>query len=416
MKVPSPPLVGVGREPDLVSSVPEYNGDYSPVPLKLLLHLSFMRTKKTVVLTPQAVGVRTLRVPLVLSGEQFSVLAPVFDLYNRAWGEVVLWCNRNKSTSRTRLQKELYHQLRETYPELPSQYVAVLLREGASAVKSWNSNNPKRKWELKAVRRKKTLSLDARLFSVRGALLTVSTRVKTPRLRLLLPETPTWFTQRYPQGKLNAVKLGITRSGKAYINLIYRVPQPAQPPTSGETLGVDRGLYKIAVTSKGGEYTSNQVRAVRRKYQHNRATLQQKGTRSAKRRLKAMSGREKRFMSDINHCVSKHLVHTPNIGRIALENLTGIRKNKRNKTTRKWLGQWAFHQLESNIIYKAHHLGIDVVLVDPAYTSQCCSTCGYTDRNNRRKGTFACRSCGFIANADVNAAINIRDKSFLPTT
>ena len=128
-----------------------------------------------------------------------------------------------------------------------------------------------------------------------------------------------------------------------------------------------------------------------------------------------MSGREKRFMSDVNHCVSKHLVHTPNIGRIVLENLTGIRRNRCNKTTRKWLGQWAFHQLEHYIIYKAHQQGIEVVLVDPAYTSQRCSACGYTDRNNRRKGTFACRECGFIANADVNAAINIRNKAFLPT-
>ena len=374
-----------------------------------------MRTKETIILPPEAVGVRTLRLPLVLSDEQFSVLAPVFDLYNQVWGEVVLWCNRNKSVNRSRLQKELYHQLRGAYPELPSQYVAVLLREGSAAVKSWNSNNPKRRWELRAVRRKKTLSLDARLFSVRGALLTVSTRVKTPRLRLLLPETPTWFTQRYPQGKLTAAKLGVTRSGKPYINLIYRVPQPTQPPTSGETLGVDRGLYKIAVTSKGGEYTSNQVRAVRRRHQHTRATLQQKGTRSAKRRLRAMSGREKRFMSDVNHCVSKQLAQTPNIGRIVLENLTGIRRNKRNKTTRKWLGQWAFHQLEHYITYKAHQQGIEVALVDPAYTSQRCSTCGYTAKHNRRKGTFACRQCGFISNADVNAAINIRDKSFLPT-
>jgi transposase, IS605 orfB family len=373
-----------------------------------------MKPKKTIVLPPEAVGVRTLRLPLVLSDEQFSVLTPVFDLYNRVWGEVVLWCNRNKSTSRTRLQKELYHQLRETYPELPSQYVSILLREGAAAVKSWNSNNPKCRWALRAVRRRKTLSLDARLFSVRGALLTVSTRVKTPRLRLLLPGVPAWFTERYPEGKLNAAKLGVTRSGKAYINLIYRVPQPTQAP-SGETLGVDRGLYKIAVTSKGGEYTSNQVRAVRRRHQYTRATLQQKGTRSAKRRLKAMSGREKRFMSDVNHCVSKHLAHTPNIGRIVLEDLTGIRRNRCNKTTRKWLGQWAFHQLEHNIIYKAHQQGIEVVLVDPAYTSQRCSACGYTAKNNRRKGTFACRSCGFIANADVNAAINIRNKFLLPT-
>lgn len=374
-----------------------------------------MRPKKTTILPPQAVGVRTLPVPLVLSDEQFSTLTPVFELYNQAWGKVVSWCNQNKSANRSRLQKELYHPLRDTYPELPSQYVSILLREGAAAVKSWNTNNPKRKWALKAVRRKKTLSLDARLFSVRGALLTVSTRVKTPRLRLLLPETPTWFTERYPEGKLNAATLGVTRTGKPYINLIYRIPQPIQTPTRGDTLGVDRGLYKIAVTSKGGEYTSNQVRAVRRKYQHNRATLQHKGTRSAKRRLKAMSGREKRFMSDVNHCVSKQLVHTPNIERIVLEDLTGICNSKRNKTTRKWLGQWAFHQLEFNIVYKAHQLGIEVALVDPAYTSQRCSSCGYTAKHNRRKGSFACRQCGFTANADVNAAINIRNKFFLPT-
>ena len=45
-----------------------------------------MRTKKTIVLPPEAVGVRTLRLPLVLNDEQFSVLTPVFDLYNQVWG------------------------------------------------------------------------------------------------------------------------------------------------------------------------------------------------------------------------------------------------------------------------------------------------------------------------------------------
>ncbi|WP_017305939.1 hypothetical protein [Spirulina subsalsa] len=46
-----------------------------------------------------------------------------------------------------------------------------------------------------------------------------------------------------------------------------------------------------------------------KRYLHNRKTLQQKGTRSAKRRLKAMSGREKWFMGDVNHCVTKKLAN-----------------------------------------------------------------------------------------------------------
>lgn len=373
-----------------------------------------MKTRQTVLVPPQEVGVRTLRLPLGAGAEQLAVLTPVFDLYNQAWGKVVAWCNTNKSANRTRLQKELYHPLRQTYPDLPSQYISIVLREGAAAVKSWNSNNPKKKWQLKAVRRKKTLPLDARLFSVRGSLLTVSTRVKTPRLRLLLPDIPTWFSTSYPDAKLNAAKIGITRSGQGFINLVYRI-ENTKPVEDGLVLGVDRGLYKIVVTSEGGEYTSSQVRAIRRRYQHTRAKLQQKGTRSAKRRLKAMSGREKRFMSDLNHRISKQLVHTPNLHTIVLEDLTGIRKAKRNKTTRTWLGQWAFSQLEFDITYKAHALGITVALVDPAYTSQRCSTCGHTAKNNRSKGTFACRLCGFVANADVNAAVNVRDKYLLST-
>ena len=46
--------------------------------------LYFMKTKKTIVLAPEVVGVCTLRLPLVLSDEQFSTLDPVFDLYNQA--------------------------------------------------------------------------------------------------------------------------------------------------------------------------------------------------------------------------------------------------------------------------------------------------------------------------------------------
>jgi len=47
--------------------------------------------------------------------------------------------------------------------------------------------------------------------------------------------------------------------------------------------------------------------------------------------------------------------------------------------------------------------------VNPAYTSQTCSECGTTDKNSRKsQALFECVSCGYSANADVNAAKNIR--------
>lgn len=57
---------------------------------------------------------------------------------------------------------------------------------------------------------------------------------------------------------------------------------------------------------------------------------------------------------------------------------------------------------------KAKLEGIVVKYVNPAYTSQACSKCGYTSRSNRKnQSDFVCEECGFKANADYNASVNI---------
>ncbi|WP_297216731.1 zinc ribbon domain-containing protein, partial [Thermoplasma sp.] len=45
--------------------------------------------------------------------------------------------------------------------------------------------------------------------------------------------------------------------------------------------------------------------------------------------------------------------------------------------------------------------------VNPKYTSQKCSICGYTDKNNRHGSVFRCNNCGFELHADLNASRNI---------
>ncbi|MFE5594799.1 zinc ribbon domain-containing protein, partial [Streptomyces sp. NPDC056549] len=72
---------------------------------------------------------------------------------------------------------------------------------------------------------------------------------------------------------------------------------------------------------------------------------------------------------------------------------------------------WGFHQLGRFIVYKAKRVGVPLVYADPAYTSQRCSQCGHIERGNRQsQATFACRSCGFLANADDSASHNIARK------
>lgn len=60
-------------------------------------------------------------------------------------------------------------------------------------------------------------------------------------------------------------------------------------------------------------------------------------------------------------------------------------------------------------------LGITSDEVNPAYTSQTCSCCGYVDKRNRpSQGTFRCLWCGNTMHADVNAARNIRSRPASP--
>lgn len=59
--------------------------------------------------------------------------------------------------------------------------------------------------------------------------------------------------------------------------------------------------------------------------------------------------------------------------------------------------------------------GITVTEVNPAYTSQTCSGCGYADKRNRRsQQAFSCLWCGHQVHADLNAARNIRKRRALP--
>lgn len=352
---------------------------------------------------------RVLKQDLTLSPAQLDILQQQIDIYNKLFVEVVDWCKSNKSVNRFNAHKALYDRLRAEYPQLLSQFVIIVFREACAAVKSWNSNNPKRKWQLRSIRRSQSVMMDLRLLSLRGNLLTLSTLKGQPRTRTLLADVPSWFDERYPERKLQAATVHISHKGNPYINLIFTVPGAA-PRDTGSTVGIDRGLYKLAVTSKGGEFSGSQVRSQQRKYLYNRATLQQKGTRSAKRRLKAISGKEKRFMKDVNHQITSKLAKDETVKTYVLEDLTNIRKDKRGKKGPSWVNRWSFYQFEMFLQYKCEIAGITVVEVNPRHTSQACNVCGFTNPMNRDKSKFRCLTCGHRDNADANAAKNIRDK------
>jgi putative transposase len=186
----------------------------------------------------------------------------------------------------------------------------------------------------------------------------------------------------------------------------------ARPVEPQGFLGVDMGVVQIATDSDGRTYTGEQLNRYRRRQIRLRATLQAKKTESARRLLTKRSRRESRHAANVNHVISKSIVaEAERTSRgIAVEELTGIRTRVRlrNKPQRATLHSWSFAQLGEFLNYKARRAGIPLVQVDPRYTSQTCSKCGHRDKRNRPdQATFICRSCGVVAHADVNAAVNI---------
>ena len=170
--------------------------------------------------------------------------------------------------------------------------------------------------------------------------------------------------------------------------------------------GIYRGIKNIAVLSNNTFFNSKHLKDVKGKYQHNRKILQHVGTRSAHRKLKEMSGRERRFVQDTNHVISKNIVNLP-FDIFVLEELESSKLKKNGRRFNHKLGSWSPSQLEQFIEYKAEDSGKTVIYVDPRYTSQECSKCGYRDRNNRKGSSFHCRNCNFQLHADLNASRNI---------
>lgn len=358
---------------------------------------------------------RALVLPLALSLDQHAMYSQLADLYNRVWGSAVSWYDANHSVNAAAAQKALYYSLRARFPQLPAQFVCNALRDAAGAVRSWNSNHPRRRWSLRASRKRPTVRFDLRTMGLRGNLLTLSSMHGLKRQRFLLPSIPAWFDERYPERRLQAVTLVLDPNDLVTrLTLTFRIPKAE--PVEGRVLGVDLGMHALYKDSEGGEYRYPRVQRVRRRYAYDRRTLQEKGTRSAHRRLKAMRHREERFIRDVNHRASKRLANTPNVSVIAFEDLAYIRRQARKgaktgRRRRNMLNQWPFAQLQEFTAYKAARNGVRTMMVNPAYTSQKCNRCGYVDARNRDHARFDCLRCGHNDNADHNAALNIRDRA-----
>ena len=306
----------------------------------------------------------------------------------------------NKTFNKNKLNKGTYRSVRERIPTLPSALIQTARDTASEALKAT---------ELKKKIKRKSLTIryDNRTFKFYPDSHTVS--LTTVKGRLVYPVAHSPLIDKYKGEYTNAQLVIDEKRNRIFIMVQVNVPdKEVVKKEDVKVLGIDRGVKNIAVLSNNVFFNSKHLREVKGRYQYLKRKLQHLGTRSAHRKLKKLSGRERRFVRDVNHVISKNIVSLP-YDMFSLEALepAKMKHNGKGKRFRRSLGSWSPFELEKFIEYKAKDAGKTVIYVNPKHTSQRCSKCSYVDKNNRHGSVFKCINCGFELNADLNASRNI---------
>ena len=341
-------------------------------------------------------SIKTVKCRLEVDKETEPILQESIERFADCCNDVLSVSKEHKTTNKVKLQHLCYHQLKAKY-ELPANLV---IRAIARVAESAKGKKPPKQYKPTSI------AYDQRTFcfiepkeeisiSTHAGRLHIKLRLGNFQRGLLAGQKPTSATLSYKRNK------------KAfYINIVLE--KEVVVPSGNNPVGIDRGLYNIATTTKGQTFSGRKIMHTRKHYANLRKRLQAKGTKSAKRRLKHLSGRERRWMTDTNHCISKAIVNNCQLNDIlVMEDLKYIRDRvKTQKKQKLFIHSWSFYQLQNFIEYKAIEVGIPVIYIDPHYTSQNCSRCG--QKGIRDKHSFVCPSCNHKNNADFNASYNIQ--------
>ena len=390
--------------------------------------------------------VKVQKFKLIISKEQSERLVEVSSAYRDACNFVSQWVfDHGVLLDFLKIQKQLYHEVREKF-RLNSQLTLSVFKTVVARYKTVREQlfqNPakykvggkivdgKKKGVYKIVPRTlewlwhplhfKALQCDQvrnRNYRISGhqsvALTTMHGVVKC-----------SFYATPYFHDLLNAGwKMGTAKIFYQRKNWYLLVPMsspekevPLSPQKVDTIVGIDRGLrFLVATADSKGNTSFLQGKSVthkRHQFEKKRRVLQIHNTKSSRRRIRLMEKRENRWMSDINHQISKALVDRYGSRTLfVLEDLTGVSFDEENlnrsKKQKKDLTSWAFYQLEQFLSYKAQGVGSMVLKVPAHYTSQRCPKCGKILKSNRNhtKHEYSC-SCGFRSNDDRVGALNL---------
>ena len=221
------------------------------------------------------------------------------------------------------------------------------------------------------------------------------------------------------------------KAGRYYVSVLIEIPENEKPVLNNLGMGIDLGVKDFAVCSNGKVYKninkSSCIRKLEKKLKREQHRLSRKyeslkksknnlkgevtrqNIRKQKLKVQKLYHRLDCIRTDyLNKAVSELVKTKPKW--ITLEDLN-VRGMMKNKHLSKAVAQQKFFEFRTKLTAKCKEYGIELRLVDRFYpSSKLCYKCGCIKSDLKLSDrTYTCSECGYTADRDFNASLNLRD-------
>jgi len=211
------------------------------------------------------------------------------------------------------------------------------------------------------------------------------------------------------EGQIKTCTIKRSSTGKWYVMFSCEW-EPVPLAENSQAVGIDVGLYSFATLSTGEQIKNpkffRQEEKALAKAQR-KLSKTERGTPERKKYRKVVARIHERIAwkrQDFIHQHSRRIVNR--FGIIAVEDIH-VNRMVHNHCLAKSISDAAWSEFFQLLAYKAAWAGRQFVAVNPAYTSQTCSSCGHRQKMPLSERVFKCPCCGLELDRDHNAAVNI---------
>lgn len=281
-----------------------------------------------------------------------------------------------------------------------SQWKQIIYKQASEIIRS----NILKKKASKPLIKNVSINIDSQLFNIRKECKTFDEFIhlrlpyfqenKKRAIFVRLPIKYHNYSLKFKEWKRkNTIQL--KENNNHYYAIFFYEQKEPEKKTTGSSIGIDQGYKKLLVTSNG-QFLGKEFEQL-----YTKISKKKQGSKNFKQLL---FERNKK----INEAVNK--IDLSNIKQVVIEDLKDVKRNSKSRIHKKFMNKlqrWSYCKVVNKLERLCEENGVLLSKINPAYTSQTCSECGAIHKESRSLQIFKCVVCGYEADADYNASVNI---------